>query len=643
MKSATRLALLASAVHIIFTGNAAAETIAATPRATANAAETMILMTGDNWAAARNQVTASANPVMYKIYEWMLYREDYSNLPFAGIANFIDRNPHWPDQKALLSTAERNITSDTPSSTVTSWFDRHPPVSGKGAVALWRAASQNGTTAKAARIIDAAWADLDMTAEETASLLTVMRPHLSTAQQIKRLDKLLFADKYTLARSYAARLGSGYPELVEARIALAEEKPGAAALVGRVPPTLQSNTGLLYERLSWRRRHDEDRGAIEILDKQVNLTTAPNESDWWKERNILIRRMIELRDYKTAYRLASRNNLNDKAAKAEAEWMAGWLALRFLNNPKAAADHFNVMYQNVGTAISKSRGSYWSARAAEKLAQPDQANRWYTLAAGYPHTYYGQLAIKKINHPVPYPTAPIATPNERSAVSRSDLLQAALIARAAQLDTIHTKLVSALIETLQTPGEFISAAELLNRAGDIPASFRVAKAASWKNIYLEGLAFPSVEPSMLTIGGDHALYHAIIRQESQFDTDARSPSGALGLMQLMPATAKETAGKLGIPHQTGWLTSKPSHNIRLGSTYIDRLVNRFDNAYPLAIAGYNAGPNRVAKWLEEFGDPRKGEVDWIDWIELIPVSETRNYVQRVSENYYIYHEHLRMK
>lgn len=603
----------------------------------------MILMTGDNWLAARNQVVSSGNPVMYKIYEWMLYREDYSNLPFASIANFIDRNPHWPEQKALLATAERNISPNTSPATITAWFDRHPPVSGKGAIALWRAAAQTGSSAKAAKIIDTAWPDLDMTAEETASLLMVMRPYLSAGQQVKRLDKLLFTEKYTLARSMAARMGNGYPELVEARIALAEEKPGAAALLGRVPPSLQSNTGLLYERLSWRRRHDEDRGAIEILDKTVNASSISNEDDWWKERNILVRRMIEDHDYKTAYRLAARNNLTDKAAKAEAEWMAGWLALRFLNNPKAALNHFNVMYQNVGTAISKARGSYWSARAAEKLGQNDQANQWYTLAAGYPHTYYGQLAIKKINHPVAYPTPPIATPNEQSAVARSDLLQAALIARTAQLDTIHTKLVSALIDTLQTPGEFLATAQALNRAGDLPASFRVAKAASWKNIYLEGLAFPSVEPSMLAIGGDHALYHAIIRQESQFDTGARSPSGALGLMQLMPATAKETAQKLGIPHQTGWLTSRPSHNIRLGSAYIDRLVNRFDNAYPLAIAGYNAGPNRVAQWIEEFGDPRKGEVDWIDWIELIPVSETRNYVQRVSENYYIYHEHLRMK
>lgn len=603
----------------------------------------MILMTGDNWLAARNQVTASGNPVMYKIYEWMLYRGDYSNLPFASVAQFIDRNPHWPEQKALLSTAERNITSDTPSATVTAWFDRHPPVTGKGALALWRAASQSGSTAKAAKIIGGAWPDLDMTGEETATLYTVMRPHLTKAQEIKRLDKLLFADKYTLARSYAQRLGSGYPELVEARIALAEEKSTAGALVSKVPATLQSNTGLLYERLSWRRRHDENSGAIDILDKPINLAEAPNESDWWKERNILIRRMIEDRDFKTAYRLAARNNLTDKAAKAEAEWMAGWLALRFLNNPKAALEHFNVMYQNVGTAISKSRGSYWSGRAAEKLGQPDQASSWFNLAAGYPHTYYGQLAIKKINHPVRYPVAPVATPNERSSVARSDLLQAALIARTARLDSIHTKLVSALIETLKTPGEFLVAAELFNQAGDMPASFRIAKAASWKNIYLEGLAFPSLEPSMRAIGGDHALYHAIIRQESQFDTDARSPSGALGLMQLMPATAKETAGKLGIPHQTGWLTARPSHNIQLGSSYIDRLVTRFDSAYPLAIAGYNAGPNRVAQWLEEFGDPRKGDVDWIDWVELIPVSETRNYVQRVSENYYIYHEHLRMK
>lgn len=189
----------------------------------------------------------------------------------------------------------------------------------------------------------------------------------------------------------------------------------------------------------------------------------------------------------------------------------------------------------------------------------------------------------------------------------------------------------------------MAAADKLSRNQDKTGAFRIAKAASWKNIYLGQYTYPTLENNMRQISGSHALYHAIIRQESQFDPEARSPSGALGLMQLMPPTAKETAGKLGIPHQTGWLTTRPDHNILLGTTYIKSLLDRFDGNYILAIAGYNAGPNRVSGWVKEFGDPRESKTDWIDWVEIIPVSETRNYVQRVMENYFIYNEYIRMK
>ncbi|HNQ91947.1 MAG TPA: lytic transglycosylase domain-containing protein [Alphaproteobacteria bacterium] len=601
------------------------------------AADAMTMMTGENWNATRAKVLSLNDPLLTKIYEWMLYREDYTGLPFDRIAHFIDANPHWPNQTALTKTAERNMGDNLPPQNVINWFIRHKPVSGKGAIRLLIAARQTGQEPNAVALLNAAWPDLDMTSDETRQIMATIGSRISEKNHRLRLDKLLFASKYTLARQYATYLGKGFPQLVEARIALAEDKPNAAALILKIPMTLRNDTGLVFERLSWRRRHDEDGGAIDILNNSPDIRDAPNANEWWKERNIMIRRMIEEKNFKAAYQLAARHKQFDKANKAEAEWLAGWISLRFLNLPQTALTHFTTMYHEVGTPVSLSRGSYWAGRAASAMNQKADAENWYKIAASYSNTYYGQLASKQLRTPLPAPSPQtIATPEEVTSIKNSDLLRTAVIANTAHLDSVHSQLITALIATLKTHSEFMAATEALSKAGDQTGAFRVAKAASWKNYNLGAYAFPSLEPKMRNISGDHALFHAIIRQESQFDTEARSPSGALGLMQLMPATAKETARKIGTAHQTGWLTTRPDHNILLGSTYLNGLLDRFDNALPLAIAGYNAGPSRVNGWIEEFGDPRTGQIDWVDWIELIPISETRNYVQRVSENYAVY-------
>ncbi len=601
-----------------------------------HAAEIMILMSGNEWLDARNKVTATTDPNMVRIYEWMLYREDYEGLPFPRIANFIENNPQWPNQTALKKTAERNMPPNLPPQATIGWFERHTPLTGRGMILLLNAAQQTNQIDHAIKIIASGWVDADISNNDFQSLYNAIGNRLPADIMVKRLDNLLFAKKYTAARQQATLMGRGYPQLSEARIALAEEKPNVSGLISNIPSALRNDTGLLFERLRWRRRHDEDKGAIEILNMAPKLDAVSNPSDWWKERHIMIRRSIENHDFKTAYLLAAHHGHLDTSDRADAEWISGWLALRFLNQPQVAKSHFNTMISIVGTAISKSRGNYWMGRAEEQSGNKEKAQSWYVAASAYSRTYYGQLALKKLGYTKSGMEVITPTPQDISKIESSGLLTTALIAHVADLKSIHSQLITALIATLSTPGEYMSAARKLKQHGDETGSFRVAKAASWKNYDLGPYAYPKHENYMSGLTGDHALYHAIIRQESQFDTQARSPAGALGLMQLMPATAKETAHKIGTPHQTGWLTSRPDHNILLGSNYINRLLTRFDHAIPLAIAGYNAGPSRVDQWVEKFGDPRTEKIDWVDWVELIPVGETRNYVQRVMENYFIY-------
>jgi soluble lytic murein transglycosylase len=300
------------------------------------------------------------------------------------------------------------------------------------------------------------------------------------------------------------------------------------------------------------------------------------------------------------------------------------------------------MYAKVETSISKARASYWAGRALEAIGKTDESKIWFYQATTYPHTYYGQIALKHQKMTAPKLIPVQASQMDHNSVTSSDLVQVSVLLHQAGYETLSAKFINAKLETIKSDGEYQAFATYLKRIGDTSGAYRVAKRASWKNIFLGETSYPSLMKWVEDINIDPALAHAIIRQESQFDSSAKSPAGALGLMQLMPATAREVAKKGGWEHQTTWLTSRPDHNILLGSAYLNELLKRFNGSYPLAIAAYNAGPTRVNGWLKAFGDPRNGDVNWIDWLELIPISETRNYVQRVTEGIVTYRDHLGM-
>ncbi len=630
------LARTAFAVYII----AASQLVFPNPAQAATSEQTVKLILNDDWVNARGAVIQSGNPVLYKLYEWALYREDLVNLPYERITNFITRNPTWPEQSKLLATAERNMPYDLPSAEVVAWFTAHPPVTGHGIDRLFKAGV--ATALPVSQIVEAAWPKATMDNNTQADILRQYGQTMSIRAQNARLDHLLKNESYTQARALGSLLQRGYPQLVEARIALREGKRGGEDLIYKVPNTLQSNSGLLLERIRDLRKNDHNSAAAALLDKAVMLQDMTFPEDWWKERNILVRRLIEDRKFAKAYALASNHGLELGAEFSEAEWLSGWLALRFLNKPDVAYLHFTRMYGKVETAISKARGAYWSARAADILNRTNDANTWYYQAATYPHTYYGQIALNHLRMAAPTQIPVQATAIDQTAITSSDLVQAAVLLHNADYESLSSKFISAKLDNIQADGEYQAFATYLKRIGDMSGAYRVAKRASWKNIFLGDTAYPSLMNWVGDVSIDPALAHAIIRQESQFDISATSPAGALGLMQLMPGTASEVAKKRGWAHQTPWLTAKPEHNILLGSTYLNDLLRRFNGSYPLAIAAYNAGPSRVNGWLEAFGDPRAGDVNWIDWIELIPVPETRNYVQRVSEGIVTYRDHLGM-
>jgi soluble lytic murein transglycosylase len=537
------------------------------------------------------------------------------------------------------------MPANYPRESVLIWFRQYPPVTGVGLKRYLDALSAAGQQSTVKPILQDRWPVVGMKPDEQAGILRAYGSIILPDTQRRRLDKLLFQGDDSTARSLAASLGQDYLRLVEARIALAGEKSDAPRLLNQVPARFARDPGLLYERLRWRRRSGHTEGAIEILNAQPPMTSISNPEGWWKERNILARTLIEEKNYKAAYRLAAAHDQTDGNDYADAEWLCGWLALRFLNNPARASEHFVSMYERVKTSISKARAAYWAARAAEALGQAEQSSNWYKIAAQHPKVYYGQLAALKLPSALRIyrPFSVTATSADRARMKEDELVNGIRLAHAAGLDKMRRQLIKAKIETLETPSEYKAFSEILSGMGLRNEAVRVAKKAAGHNIFLDIEAYPKLSRYFSNLDVDEALAHAVIRQESEFDQYAQSPSGAMGLMQLMPSTASYVAKKRGWEHQTSWLTSRPEHNILLGSAYLNNLLNTYNGSYPLVLAAYNAGGSRVNRWLKENGDPRAGQVDWVDWIELIPIYETRNYVQRVMESYVVYNEYMGMR
>ncbi len=604
--------------------------------------EALQAMSKSDWATAREILTNERNATLNKLYEYMLYTDnsDYTGLPFENIVEFLRANQHWPDQESIRKTAERNITRKTPVDSIINYFLNYPPLTGEGLNA-YAYALNDGKKIQSMLIQN--WSKADMNSAMQSELLRAYGASLPMSTHQRRLDHLLFNNQDRMARDYASALGAGYVALIEARLRLEKDSADAEQYISRIPQALQNDTGLLFERLRWRRKNDMDSGAIQILDRQPEASQVYNMNDWWKERQIIARRMIKNRDYKTAYRLAADHGSLEGQEYAEAEWLAGWLALRFLNDPARGLVHFQNMQPRMKTAISKARASYWTARSLEAGKRNEEAMTWYQYAMQFPKVYYGQLAAGRLRQNVTDPVGVIASAQDRARVQHSDLGQAIRMTNDANLRGLRNKLIKAYADHIKTGGEFKALAEMLTAMNLPQEALKVAKKAAGENFFLKREAYPLLMSYFDDVRIDKALAHGLIRQESQFDVDVKSPAGALGLMQLMPATAREVAAKNSVDHRTEWLTSNPKHNILLGSAFLNDLIHRYDGAYPMAMAAYNAGPGRVREWIRDYGDPRTGAIDWIDWIELIPIYETRNYVQRVSESYIVYRDQIGVK
>lgn len=591
----------------------------------------------ERWSYAEAQIANTKDPLAARIYYWMYYTKAKGPFNFNRISTFVDQVADWPRQGTLRLATEKSIRDDTPPQAIIEWFRKHSPATPDGMDRYLNALKSQAQLKDMTLTLNQWWGDANLTAEQQDRFLRNYGKMIVKDAHKRRFNTTLNRGQVSNARALSRILGQGYHELAEARIALAAGNAGVDYYIKQVPPHLRNDPGLQLERLRWRRKKNMDFQAMEILHTMPAPNLIANPNDWWRERNILVRRLIERKQYDSAYMLVKKHGLSSGEPFAQAQFLSGWLALRFVNKPWEAFEHFEALYKNSSMPITRARAAYWAGRASEELKHPDVAAQWYQSAGKYQATFYGQMALARLGrHDDAVSEKPALTPQIRVAFERNAMIQAAKILYQAGVNDDASAFLRAYSDTATTIEQFSQAAQLSDSWQRPSDSVAIAKKAQTRGITMVDYAFPTILARMKKVDAEWALVHAIIRQESAFDVNAKSPVGASGLMQLMPATAKETAGKIGVPHQHDWLTRRPDHNIMLGAYYINQMLRRFDNSYPLAIAAYNAGPGRVNQWIREIGDPTKGDVDMIDWIELIPVAETRNYVQRVMEGVYIY-------
>jgi soluble lytic murein transglycosylase len=413
-----------------------------------------------------------------------------------------------------------------------------------------------------------------------------------------------------------------------------------------VPSTRVDEPGLLYDRARYLRRNDKPEQALTLISRISPIAASPTVRETlFQEMRLYIPRALRMGQYQNAYNISANHGLSKGEGFADGEWLAGWIALKFLKDPNKAAGHFAHLDDNVSTPVSRSRALYWRAQAAKALNLPEQANSALAQAAQYPFTYYGQLAAQQVNPDAVLSLGdpPPLTPDVRAEFSSRELVRALLLV--AQInDRQSFELISFYLDDqLQTPADHEMLADLARMNFYTRTAVRSAKSGIRRGIVAQEAAYPLLDLPPAARGSDRpepALTLAIARQESEFDPGAVSPVGARGLMQIMPATARSTAKRYGLPYTPASLTSDPNYNLTLGSAYLGQMIDSFGGSYVLAIASYNAGPGRANEWIGQWGDPRSPSVDVVDWVELIPISETRNYVQRVIENLQVYRYRL---
>ncbi len=606
------------------------------------AKEIFELVKKGNWNSALPMVSKVSDREFRDYVNWLYLLQPGNQSTFTDYINFISRNEDYPRIGRLKYLAEHKIiVKNAGPRLVIDWFSQNEPLSGTGKIKFGEAYLELGNSNMAKDLIKSGWETADLSSSDVKYYISKFKNILTTQDHLKRADYLAWDRQYWDLKRMLPYLPKKERALYNARFILMTNSYGVDKAISDVPDEFKSDLGLEYNRLYWRTRRNRLEGSLEILRRYHGEETLVYPDKWWDLRENIARDLVYEKKYADAYEVASNHHLYEGANYADAEWLSGWLALSFLNNPKKAIVHFSNFYSNVSYPISAARGAYWLGLAFEANNDIEQSKKFFKEAAIYTNTYYGQLAFAKvkIDEKLELPKEFKIEENYEKEFNKNKFIKIVKLMHELDKTEFSKDIIKFLALLNVEKGSEVLAAKLATEVGRYDYAIQISKDASYERRFINVYNYPVISvPGVINnkVMPPAHLILAIIRQESEFDARANSYVGAQGLMQLMPATAKLVAKNISVPYSRTSLTKDPNYNVKLGTYYFNMLLEDYDGVFPFAIGAYNAGPNRIKAWLNRYGDPNRGQINFVDWVELIRFEETRNYVQRVIENINVY-------
>jgi soluble lytic murein transglycosylase len=620
---------------------AAVAATSSTSQADKDALENVIELVRKHKPSDATQAQAAiSDPVARKLAEWLILRSDNNGASVERYRAFISANPSWPSQTFLRRRIEAALWDDRrDDATVWSWFQNESPISAKGRFALARVMIARGDRANAERLVREAWRHDGMSEDSESTALDLFGALLTAGDHKARMDTLLYSSVQEAGGMRAAkRLGAGHVALAKARIAANKKASNAKALLDAVPRELHGDPGYIFAKIQLLRRAEKFNEAAQLM---LGVPKDPNRlhnlNEWWIERRLLARKMLDVGEHRTAYLIARDAALPSRDIyKTEQEFTAGWIALRFLKDPAVAAQHFARIGVGSVNPTALARAGYWQGRAAEAAGRAQEARAAYGRAAEQSTSYYGQLARAKLGLPqLQLNAAPTARGRR---VERLEIVRAVQLLYELDERALAIPIFADMGEN-GDPDALVGLGELASRYSDARGMLLLGKPALNRGLPFDVYAYPVTGiPSFKQIGPEvePSVLYSIARQESAFNPAVVSPAQAYGLMQVTPDAGRYVCKRAGVSFDLNRMKTDSVYNAMLGAAELGGLLQDYRGSYILTFAGYNAGRGSVKKWIARYGDPRDPKVDAVDWVEQIPFSETRNYVQRIMENMQVY-------
>ncbi len=584
---------------------------------------------------------AIGDPAAQKLVEWFILRHPDGEANFGRYAAFIADNPVWPSMGPLRRRAEARLWQDRGDAAVVRRFTGGQPVSARGRLALARVLLAEGDRADAQIQVREAWRSEELSERVETDALDAFRELLAPEDHRARMDKRIGAKDFSGAMRAARRLGDSDVAIVKACVAVTGNETKALGRLDDVPNEVRQDLGYTLCRIHALMRKDRFADATRVMLAAPSETMTLQDTDeWWRERRVLARKLLDLGEFQNAYQVVRNAALPaSENYRAELHFMAGWIALRYRNDPATAREHFAHIDDGSVNPIVLARANYWRGRAAEAAGDNEQMRAYYEAAARHGTAYYGQLARARLGRDRIELRAPLQSDPSNGPEVADERVRAADMLYALGERDVVLNFVADFAEQSVDVAALVALGELTARRQDARAMLQIGKTALARGLALDHYAFPAIGvPQHHPIGPhiDRSVIYSVARTESAFDQRDVSAAKAVGLMQVTPAAGRDTAKRFGVAYDWDRMVSDPVYNTQMGAAELAALLQEYRGCHIMTFAGYNAGRGRVRQWVKQYGDPRDPNVDAIDWVERIPFAETRNYVQRVMENLQVY-------